>query len=68
MDLSFAVQALVVEDLVTRDVPLGPGVHGVPTKIDRAVARLKLASLGVDIDTLRRDQVEYLRSWVPGEG
>src|SRR6185312_8702244 len=54
MDLSFAVHALVVEHLVRRDEPLGPGVHAVPAEIDRAVARLKLASLGVGIDTLRR--------------
>jgi adenosylhomocysteinase len=68
MDLSFAVHALVVEHLVRRDEPLGPGVHAVPAEIDRAVARLKLASLGVGIDTLRREQEEYLRSWAPGAG
>jgi adenosylhomocysteinase len=68
MDLSFAVHALVIEDLVLREEPLGPGVHAVPAEIDRAVARLKLASLGVGIDTLRREQAEYLRSWVPGAG
>jgi adenosylhomocysteinase len=66
MDLSFAVQALVVEDLVARDEPLRPGVHPVPARIDRAVARLKLASLGVGIDTMRPEQEAYLRSWAPG--
>jgi adenosylhomocysteinase len=68
MDLSFAIHALVVEHLVVRDEPLGPGVHAVPGQIDRAVARLKLASLGVGIDTLSAEQEEYLRSWAPGAG
>jgi adenosylhomocysteinase len=66
MDLSFAVHALVVEDLAGRDKPLGTGDHPVPTEIDRAVASLKLASLGVGIDALSEEQQEYLRSWAPG--
>jgi adenosylhomocysteinase len=66
MDLSFAVHALVVEDVIVRDQPLRPGVHPVPAEIDRAVAALKLTSLGVGIDTLTPDQQEYLRSWAPG--
>jgi adenosylhomocysteinase len=66
MDLSFAVHALVVEELVRGSARLGPGVHAVPAHIDRAVARLKLASLGVGIDALRPDQEEYLRGWSPG--
>jgi adenosylhomocysteinase len=68
MDLSFAIHALVVEHLVARADPLGRGVHAVPAEIDRAVARLKLASLGVGIDALRADQEQYLRSWSPGAG
>ena len=47
MDMSFALQALVVEDLVARGRDLAPGVHPVPDAIDREVARLKLAALGV---------------------
>jgi adenosylhomocysteinase len=66
MDLSFAVHALAVEELVRAQ--LDPGVHVVPTHIDRAVARLKLESLGVEIDELRADQEAYLRSWAPGTG
>jgi adenosylhomocysteinase len=66
MDLSFAVHALVVEELVRGGARLGPGVHAVPAHIDRAVARLKLESLGVGIDALRPDQEEYLRGWSPG--
>ena len=42
MDVSFALQALCVEDLVRRQSELGPGVHAVPPEIDREVGRLKL--------------------------
>src|SRR5262245_6708592 len=63
MDMSFALQALVVEELVARRGELGPGVHPVPTAIDREVARLKLAALGVEIDDLTPDQVAYRDSW-----
>jgi adenosylhomocysteinase len=63
MDMSFALQALVVEDLVARGASLPPGVHPVPAAIDREVARLKLAALGVEIDNLTPDQVAYRDSW-----
>ncbi len=63
MDMSFANQALAVEHLVRDGRELGPGVHPVPETIDREVARLKLASLGVKIDSLSEAQREYLRSW-----
>jgi adenosylhomocysteinase len=62
MDISFALQALAVEALV-RGEPLAPGVHPVPEGIDREVAALKLASLGVEIDTLSDEQAAYLRGW-----
>ena len=52
MDMSFANQVLAVEHLVRHGAALGPGVHPVPEAVDREVARLKLASLGVEIDTL----------------
>ena len=52
MDMSFANQALAVEHLVRHGAALGPGVHPVPEAVDREVARLKLASLGVAIDAL----------------
>ncbi|MEJ7892076.1 MAG: adenosylhomocysteinase [Solirubrobacteraceae bacterium] len=61
MDLSFANQALAAEYLVTGDLP--PGVHPVPLDIDRDIARLKLASLGVGIDELTPAQRDYLVSW-----
>jgi adenosylhomocysteinase len=63
MDISFALQALAVADLVARAGELTPGVHAVPEAIDREVAALKLASLGVEIDELRPDQARYLRGW-----
>jgi adenosylhomocysteinase len=63
MDLSFALQALSVEHLVAAEGSLGAGVHPVPDDIDREVARLKLASLGVELDRLTAEQRRYRRSW-----
>ena len=63
MDISFALQALAVEELVRRAGTLAAGVHPVPDEIDREVARLKLASLGVEIDSLSPEQESYLRGW-----
>ncbi|MGZ8649326.1 MAG: adenosylhomocysteinase [Solirubrobacteraceae bacterium] len=65
MDISFALQALAAEDLVLRAGELAPGVHPVRDAIDREVAALKLASLGVRIDELSADQERYLRGWRP---
>ncbi len=66
MDMSFANQALAVEYLLTADPPLEAGVHNVPDEIDRNVARLKLAGMGVELDTLTDEQVRYLSSWDEG--
>ncbi|MDX6648767.1 MAG: adenosylhomocysteinase [Solirubrobacteraceae bacterium] len=63
MDVSFAIQALCVEEIVSRAGELGPGVHSVPAAIDHEVARLKLAALGVEIDELTESQRTYLDSW-----
>jgi adenosylhomocysteinase len=63
MDVSFAIHALAVEELVLRGDTLAPGVHPVPEAIDREVARLKLGSLGVEIDKLTDAQREYLTDW-----
>lgn len=65
MDLSFATQALAVEELVREGGELGPGVHPVPAGIDREVARLKLDALGVQIDELTPEQASYRTSWAP---
>jgi len=63
MDISFALQALAAEDLARRGAELAPGVHAVPEELEREVARLKLASLGVEIDSLTDAQLAYLSSW-----
>jgi len=63
MDVSFALQALAAEHLVRARGSLGHGIHPVPTAIDEEVARLKLASLDVQIDTLSEDQRNYLRAF-----
>jgi adenosylhomocysteinase len=66
MDMSFANQALAVEHLVRNAADLGPAVHGVPAELDADVARLKLSSMGVEIDRLTAEQEEYLASWEQG--
>jgi adenosylhomocysteinase len=66
MDMSFADQALSVEYIVKHAQQLTPKVYPVPTDIDQTVARLKLESLGVTIDKLTPEQVEYLASWSEG--
>ena len=63
MDVSFALQALCVEQLVTRRDALAPGVHPVLDAVDREVGRLKLAALGVEIDAPTDDQSSYRQSW-----
>jgi adenosylhomocysteinase len=66
MDMSFANQALAVEHLVGHGRSLGAGVHPVPDAVDREVARLKLASLGVRIDVPTETQEDYWRGWGRG--
>jgi adenosylhomocysteinase len=66
MDMSFADQALTAEWLVSNAELLEPGVYEVPTEIDKQVAALKLAAMGVDIDTLTPAQEDYLSSWEHG--
>ena len=66
MDMSFANQALTVEYLVSGAVKLAPGVHYVPQEIDQRVARTKLQTMGVAIDSLTEEQVKYLASWQSG--
>ncbi len=66
MDMSFASLALGVEHLVDRRSELEPRVLAVPRELDDEVARLKLESLRVGIDTLTPDQVDYLQSWGQG--
>ncbi len=67
MDMSFANLALAVEHLVVDGDQLEKRVLDVPKAIDEEIARLKLESLGVEIDSLTEEQQDYLRSWGPAE-
>ncbi len=66
MDMSFANQALCAAYLVRNAGRLHKEVYNVPLEIDREVARLKLESMGVGIDTLTPEQQRYLESWEEG--
>ena len=66
MDMSFANQALCLEHLIKNKAKLKTIVYPVPEEIDKQVARLKLKSLGVNIDTLTPQQKQYLSSWEQG--
>jgi len=66
MDMSFANQALCMEYLVKNKSKLAVKVYSVPEKIDKEIARLKLDSMGVKIDTLTPAQRKYLDSWQEG--
>jgi len=66
MDMCFANQALAVEHFFRDHNYLEKRVYPVPEEIDREIARLKLASRGVEIDTLTEKQQEYLASWDQG--
>jgi adenosylhomocysteinase len=66
MDMSFANQALSAEYMVKHASELKPNVYPVPSEIDRAVARLKLESMGIAIDKLTPEQEAYLSSWTEG--
>jgi len=66
MDMSFANQALSLEYLVKNADKLDNKVYGVPEDIDRKIARLKLETMGIGIDTLTEEQEKYLHSWKHG--
>lgn len=66
MDLSFANQALAVEYAVKQRGRLERKVYRLPDEIDQEIARLKLQSMGVSIDTLTPEQKAYLESWELG--
>ncbi len=63
MDMSFAVQALMMEYIAKLPSRLAPGLYPVPQEIDEHVAREKLRASGIEIDSLSDAQKEYLRSW-----
>lgn len=66
MDMSFANQALASELMLKEAKNMAKDVFGVPTDIDQEIARLKLASMGIDIDELTEEQYKYLNSWEMG--
>ena len=63
MDMSFANQALAAEYLYQHASELENKVYDVPAEIDDGVARVKLETLGVEIDTLTEEQIAYMNSW-----
>ena len=66
MDMSFANQALSVEYAIQHAGELERTVYGVPEDIDREIARLKLETMGIEIDALTDEQARYLASWDEG--
>ncbi len=66
MDMSFANQALGIEYAVEHAAELERKVYPVPAEIDAEIARLKLATMGVEIDQLTEEQAKYLASWDEG--
>ncbi|HXZ12573.1 MAG TPA: adenosylhomocysteinase [Candidatus Sulfotelmatobacter sp.] len=66
MDMSFANQSLASEYLVKHHSELKNQVYSVPEPIDRQIAKLKLESMGIQVDKLTPDQEQYLASWSEG--
>lgn len=66
MDMSFANQALSLEYMARNSEELENKVYGVPAEIDKQIARLKLETMGIKIDTLTAEQLKYLNSWEEG--
>jgi len=66
MDMSFSNQALVVEWLINNAEKLENKVYPVPEEIDRKVAKLKLETMGIEIDELTDEQKRYMESWKEG--
>jgi adenosylhomocysteinase len=66
MDMSFANQALACEYLVKNKGKLSAGIHSIPEAVDKDIARLKLQAMGINIDTLTPEQIEYINSWTSG--
>ncbi|OGG53938.1 adenosylhomocysteinase [Candidatus Kaiserbacteria bacterium RIFCSPLOWO2_12_FULL_53_8] len=66
MDMSFSTQALACEWLAKQPKRLAPAVYDVPEDIENTVAKLKLASMGIEIDELTAEQKKYLSSWQEG--
>jgi adenosylhomocysteinase len=66
MDMSFAGQAMAAKYILDNKGKLENKVYTVPEEVDQEIARIKLASMGIGIDTLTEEQVKYLNSWEEG--
>ncbi len=66
MDTSFAVQALALEFTAKNHESMAPGVYEFPQDLDEEIARVRLATLGIDLDELTAEQKEYLTTWEHG--
>jgi adenosylhomocysteinase len=66
MDMSFANQALALEHLVKGKGKLKAGIHVLPESVDTEIASLKLKSMGISIDKLTPEMIEYMGSWKSG--
>jgi adenosylhomocysteinase len=66
MDMSFANQALACEYLVKNKGKLAPAIYTIPEELDQEIARLKLQAMGISIDSLTAEQVQYINSWTSG--
>ncbi len=66
MDMSFSLQAKAAEYILENHEKLEPRVYVLPREIDEMVARIKLASMGIEIEELTKEQKEYLESWEHG--
>ena len=66
MDMSFANQAMACEFLVKNKGKLAAGIHSIPVAVDKEIARMKLEAMGIQIDSLTADQIDYANSWTSG--
>jgi adenosylhomocysteinase len=66
MDMSFANQALSCEYLVKNQGKLAPGLHLLPEDVDMEIASLKLDAMGIKIDKLTPEMIEYMNTWEAG--
>lgn len=66
MDMSFANQALSAEYLVKQKGSLANGVHVLPAEVDQEIAKLKLHAMGIQMDVLTPEMLEYMSSWETG--
>ncbi|MCQ5337442.1 MAG: adenosylhomocysteinase [Candidatus Methanomethylicia archaeon] len=66
MDMSFSNQALCIEYIVKNYHKLEPKVYDVPREIDEEIARLKLKKMGIEIDTMTEEQINYIKTWWEG--